>query len=251
MADYCFAPHSDRPRLLPAATFPRWDRLGYQATTAYEEIVPWIETQQAQLEQRLIPNAVSLLDRAIQYFLLGGGNLPFDQLAALRQLIETAQHYWEVNGRLSRGERYEFPAYMTVNRFIELLRSDTVTANPYPVRPIGPASNAITLANVFQYRSSRRAHRWQFWLDAGSPRWLMGVDALFAAPLFVQEWSGRPWTAADTLESNERRLRRILLDLLGRTEERVYLCHSDLATNGQEQTGVLLSLVNAAVPLPI
>ena len=251
LADYCFAPHPDRPRLLSANTFPRWDRLGYQTTTAYEDIVHWIETQQSQLEQRLIPNAISLLDRAIQHFFLGGGSLPFDQLAALRQLIETAQHYWEVSGRLRRGDRYESPAYMTVSRFIQLMRSDAVTSNPYPVRPIGPASNAVTLANVFQYRSSRRAHRWQFWLDAGSPRWLVGVDALFAAPLFVQEWSGRPWTAADTLNANERRLRRILLDLLARAGERVYLCHSDLATNGQEQTGILLALVNAAVPLSV
>jgi hypothetical protein len=211
--------------------------------------VQWIETQQSQLEQRLIPNAVSLLDRAIQHFLFGGGALPFEQLSALRQLIETAQHYWEVDGRLRRSQRFDTPASMTVSRFVQLLQSDTVTANPYPVRPIGPGSNAVLLANVFQYRSSRRAHRWQFWLDAGSPRWLSGVDSLFGAPLFLQGWSGRAWTAADTMDANERRLRRILLDLLGRTEERIYLCHSDLATNGQEQTGVLLSLVNAAVPL--
>ncbi|WP_421657476.1 recombinase family protein [Leptothermofonsia sp. ETS-13] len=248
LADYCFAPHPEHPRLLPANTFPRWDRLGYQVTAAYEDIVQWISTQQAQLEQRLIPNAVSLLDRAIQFFLLGGGTLPFDQLSALRQLIETAQHYWEVNSRLKSRERYESPAYMTVSRFIQLLNSGTVTANPYPVRPMGPASNAVTLATVFQYRSNRRAHRWQFWLDAGSPRWLSGIDALFGAPLFLHEWSGRAWTAVDAMESNERRLRRILLDLLGRTAEKVYLCHSDLATNGQEQTGVLLSLVNVAVP---
>jgi hypothetical protein len=123
-----------------------------------------------------------------------------------------------------------------------------VTANPFPVKPIGSASNAVTLANVFQYRASHRAHRWQFWMDVGSPRWLNGVDALFGAPLFLQAWSGRPWTAADVLRSNEQRLRRILLDLLGRTSDRVYLCHSDLAASGQEQTGVLLSLVNAAVP---
>ncbi len=248
LADYCFAPHPEHPRLLPASTFPRWDRLGYQVTAAYEDIVQWITTQQAQLEQRLIPNAVSLLDRAIQFFLLGGGTLPFDQLSALRQLIETAQHYWEVNGRLRSRERHESPAYMTVSRFIQLLNSGTVTANPYPVRPMGPASNAVTLATVFQYRSNRQAHRWQFWLDAGSPRWLSGIDALFGAPLFLREWSGQVWTAADAIEFNERRLRRILLDLLGRTGERVYLCHSDLATNGQEQTGVLLSLVNLAVP---
>ena len=249
LADYCFVPHPDRPRLLPATTFPRWDRLGYQASNAYQAIVQWIETQQGQLEQRLIPNAVSLLDRAIQHFLFGGGSLPFEQLSALRQLIEAAQHYWEVDSRLRRSQRFDAPAYMTVSRFIQLLQSGTVTANPYPVRPIGPNSNAVLLANVFQYRSSRRAHRWQFWLDAGSPRWLSGVDSLFGAPLFLQGWSGRAWTAADTMDANERRLRRILLDLLSRTEERVYLCHSDLATNGQEQTGVLLSLVNAAVPL--
>ncbi len=249
LADYCFAPHPDRPRLLPVTTFPRWDRLGYQASDAYQAIVQWIETQQAQLEQRLIPNAVSLLDRAIQQFLLGGSSLPFEQLSALRQLIEAAQHYWEVDSRLRRRQRFDAPASTTVSRFIQLLQHGTVTANPYPVRPIGLASNAVLVANVFQYRSSRRAHRWQFWLDAGSSRWLSGVDALFAAPLFLHEWSGRPWTAADTMAANERRLRRILLDLLARVSDRVYLCHSDLATNGQEQTGVLLSLVNGAMPL--
>jgi hypothetical protein len=249
LADYCFAPHPERPRLLPVSTFPRWDRLGYQASTAYERIVTWIANQQAQLEQRLIPNAVSLLDRAIQHFLLGGGGLAFDQLSALRQLLETAQHYWEVNTRRNRSDRQEVPAVMTVSKFIQLLRSDVVTANPFPVRPMGAASNAVTLATVFQYRASHRSHRWQFWLDAGSPRWLSGVDALFAAPLFLRQWSGQAWTAADALDANENRLRRILLDLLARAEERIYLCHSDLATNGQEQLGVLLGLVNAATTL--
>lgn len=249
LADHCFVPHPDRPRLLPATTFPRWDRLGYQTSTAYGALVAWIEGQKAQLEQRLLPSAIVLLDRAIQQFLLGGSVLPFDQLAALRQLLESAQHYWEVSDRLSRSDRTNLPASLTVSRFIQLLRSGTVTANPYPVRPIGPGSNAVTLANVFQYRANRRAHRWQFWMDAGSPRWLSGVDALFGAPLFLQAWSGRPWTSADMMQANENRLRRILLDLLGRAEERIYLCHSDLATSGQEQTGVLLSLVNVAVPL--
>lgn len=249
LADYCFAPHPDRPRLLPANTFPRWDRLGYQVSEAYQGIVQWIETQQTQLEQRLIPNPVALCDRAIQHFLLGGGTLPYNQVAAIRQFIETAQHYWEVNSRLRQGQRTDPSQGIPLKSFIQLIKTGTITANPYPVRPIGLERNAVTLANVFQYRSSRRSHRWQFWLDAASPRWLSGVDSLFAAPLFLQEWSGRTWTGADALHANEQRLRRIVLDLLGRAEERVYLCHSDLATNGQEQTGVLLPLVNVVMPL--
>ncbi len=250
LADYCFAPHPERPRLLPVHTFPRWDRLGYRASEAYTNLVEWITQQQTQLEQRLIPNAIALMDRAIQHFLQGGGGLRFDQLSALRQLLETSQHYWEVTDRLRRIDGHEPSTSLVLSRFIQLLRSGTITANPFPVRSTGANSNAITLATVFQYRASRRRHRWQFWLDAGSSRWLSGVDALFAAPLFLQAWAGTPWTTADALVANEQRLRRILLDLLARCEERVYLCHSDLATNGQEQVGGLIALVNAAIPEP-
>jgi hypothetical protein len=247
LADYCFAPHPDRPRLLPPTTFPRWDRLGYQASEAYQGIAQWLTKQQEQLEQRLIPNPVTLCDRAIQHFLLQGGTLPYNQLAAIRQFLEVAQQYWGVQQRLWQ-QRGEVPPSIVVSRFIQLLRTGAITANPYPVRPLGAEGNAVTLATVFQYRSNRGAHRWQFWLDAASSRWLSGVDALFAAPLFLQDWSGQMWTGADALAANEQRLRRIILDLLARAEERVYLCHSELATNGQEQTGILLPLVNVAVP---
>ena len=247
LADHCFEPHPDRPRLLPSNTFPRWDRLGYQASEAYENMVRWIESQRSQLENRMIPSPVVMLDRAIQRFFLGGSHLPFDQLAGLRELIETAQHYWEVDDRLRRSDLSDAPQSLTVRNFIQMLRNGTVTANPFPVRLIEP--NSVTLATVFQYRSTRRSHRWQFWLDAGSSRWLSGVDSLFAAPLFLQDWSRQVWDVEDTQKMNEQRLRRILLDLLGRTEERLFLCYSDLSTSGQEQTGILTSLVNAAIPL--
>lgn len=254
LADHCFQPDFDRPCLLPAKTFVRWDRLGYQVMAAYDEIGQWIEQQKAQQSQRLIPSPVSLIDRAIQKFFWSGGNLPYDQLAALRELLETAQRYWEVDTRLQQSARQSpiSPTGQptpTIANFIQLLQSGAVTANPFPVKAIGAASNAVVLSNVFQYRSSRRTHRWQFWLDAGSPRWLSGVDALFGYQFFLQDWSGRPLTAEDLLNANEQRLRRILLDLLGRTGERLFLCHSDLATNGQEQMGPLVTLVNASVPL--
>lgn len=258
LADYCFEPHPNRPNLLPPTAYDRWDRLGYAATTAYEQILQWLEMQRKQQEQRLLPSPISLLDRAIQRFLWNGSNLPYDQLAALRELLETAQHYWEVDTRLWLLERSQTlprnenaPPHTTIAEFIQLLRRGTITANPYPVRPIGPAQRrAVTLSTIFQYRSNRRCHRWQFWLDAGSPLWLSGGAAtLFGAPLFLQDRFGHPWTAEDAMNADRERLQRILQDLLGRVGERVYLCHSDLAVNGQEQTGPLLSLVNASVPL--
>lgn len=249
LADHCFEPHPEHPNLLPVTAYDRWDRLGYAATTAYEQILQWLEEQRLQQQQRLLPSPISLLDRAIQRFLWQGSNLPYDQLAALRELLETAQHFWEVDTRLRQSEKTDEPPHIAIAQFIQLLRRGTITANPYPVRPLGLSSRAITLATIFQYRSSRRFHRWQFWLDAGSPLWLSGGAAtLFGAPLFLQHRFSRTWTAEEEINANQQRLQRILRDLLGRVGERVYLCHSDLAVNGQEQDGPLLSLVHASMP---
>jgi hypothetical protein len=275
LADYCFSPNLEQPRLLPVESFARWDRLGHRATTAYSEIVQWLDEQRSQQQQRLIPSCVVVLDRAIQKFLWNGSNLPYDAIAALRELMETAQHYWEVDGRLRQTPREELkvgrsdwqpanlqpgadagaragnPSHTTIAKFIQLLRRGTVTANPYPVRRLAPAApGAVTLATIFQYRASRRSHRWHFWLDASSHLWEIGGAAtLFGAHLFLKEWSGRPWTEEDRINADEERLQRILRDLLGRVGERVYLCHSDLAVNGTEQTRGLSALVHASVPV--
>lgn len=260
LADYCYSPDPESPRLLPVEAFARWDRLGHRATTAYTQIQQWLEGQREQQQQRLIPSCVVILDRAIQKFLWNGSNLPYDQIAALRELMETAQHYWEVDGRLRKLPanttdeeiaRGGTPPQATISQFIQLLRRGTVTANSFPVRRLSATANsAVTLATIFQYRAARGYHRWHFWLDAGSHLWSQGGAAtLFAAPLFLKDWFGQPWTEADKIKADEERLQRILQDLLGRVRDRLYLCHSDLAVNGTEQTGPLLTLVHSSIEL--
>lgn len=245
LADHCFVPDLNQPHLLPATRFSRWDRLGHQAADAYEKIRTWIETQKSQQQQRYPASPVMVLDRGIQDFLWRGNYLPTDQLAALRELMETAQYFWEVEQRL-RLYAPSPEALSDVGRFIRLLLQGTVSANPYPTRTLEQRPEGVTLATVFQYRAQRLSHRWQFWLDAGSPRWLTGRDELFGADVFLSDWPQRPVTAADIETRHEARLDRILKDLICRTEERLILCHSDLALNGQEQLGPLLGLVNTA-----
>jgi len=255
IVDHCFQPDPEQPELLEVTEFPRWDRLGYQATEAYNTLREWIVQQRQARQQRLITSPVNLIDRAIQGFLWRGNYLPYDQLAALRELIETAQHFWEVQGRLRLRQQIANDSLATslspVGRFLQLLLQGIVTANPFPVKPLEPDQQGVTLSTVFQYRSQRLKHRWQFWLDASSPRWLTGTDELFGYPVFLQHRSGAPWTVDFIEQSHEARLERILRDLLGRTTEQVVLCHSDLAVNGQEQTGPLLTLVDLADPLEV
>jgi hypothetical protein len=240
LADYCFAPSLSQPRLLPYSNFPRWDRLGASATKAYDRILAWVERVREQQ-----PSPLNLLTDAIGYFFQQGSYLPFDRLSALRELMETAQHYWLVVERTHSSAEYLASTHQITAQFILLLRQGTVSANPYPVSQLQPQHQSVTLSNIFQYRASKRSHSYHFWLDVGSPLWAEGGAAtLYGANLLLKNRAGKSWTEADTQTSDEQRLERILRDLLYRANDRLYLCNSDLAINGQEQIGALLSLVH-------
>ena len=252
IADACFVPHPDTPNLLPVKTFERWDRIGYIATQAYEEILQWIAEQRQQYHQRLLLTPIFLLYKAIQDFVCNDKNPSYQELAALRELLETAQHYWEIDTRLKQTDSLLLSLHtpetlsITIIEFIQLLRRGTITANPYPIRPIGSTRKAVTLATIFQYRASRKHHRWHFWLDIGSPLWAKGGAAtLFGATLFLRDRLGQPWTAEDEQLAEAQRLQKIVADLLARVSDKLYFCHSDLAVNGQEQIGPLLPLVHS------
>jgi hypothetical protein len=247
LADYCYRVDPQQPYLLSVESFARWDRLGHKATAAYGAIAQWIEETKSQQQQQGFLAPILLLDRAIAHFLGNSSHLPYDLLAALRELMETVQHFWEVDRRLRQNEPSFQTQTATVAQFIQLLRRGTITANPRPVRSFQGNGGAVVLATIFQYRSLRSSHRWQFWLDASSPLWDKGGAAtLLAAPLFLKEWSGRTWMPEDDYEMDRQRLQRILRDLLARVEEKVFLCHSDLGVNGTEQTGPLVPLVHAS-----
>lgn len=241
IADSCFVPHPDHPHLLPVTAFQRWDRIGYAATTAYHEVLQWLEKQRAACSSPTLSHPTTVLFLAIQDFLLKNNHLPYDQMAAIRELLETAQHYWEINTRLGLNN-----TSTTITEFIQLLRNGTITANPYPLQPIGPGSKAVTLTTIFQYRSSRKFHPWHFWLDVGSSLWAKGgASVLFGSQLFLQHRLGEPWTAQEENLLEATRLPNILADLLSRVGEKLYLCHSDLAINGQEELGCMLPLVQS------
>lgn len=245
IADYCYHVDPECPYLSTIEAFPRWDRLGHQATNAYQKIVRWIKAAKIRQQQQSFLTPTILLSEAIEHF-LNSSSLTSDRLAILRELMETAQHFWEVDRRLRQNEPSFQTQTATVAQFIQLLRRGTITANPRPLRQFSPKREAVTLATVFQYRQERSSHRWQFWLDASSPLWSQGGAAtLFAAPLFLKQWTGRSWMPEDEYAMDRERLERILRDVMARATEKIFLCHSDLGVNGTEQAGALLPLVHA------
>ena len=250
IADYCYQYQPQYPVLSPVEAFPRWDRLGHQATDAYQQIVSWIETNKLRQQQQSFLTPTVLLSEAIAHFI--NSSLSSDRLAILRELMETAQHFWEVDRRLRENEPSFQTQTATIAQFIQLLRRGTITANPRPLRQFSPKQEAVILSTVFQYRSLRSSHRWQFWLDASSPLWSQGGAAtLFAAPLFLKQWNERTWMPEDEYKMDKERLQRILRDVMARATEKIFLCHSDLGVNGTEQAGALLPLVHATTQVQL
>lgn len=250
LADYCYNFNPEFPDLLPIESFPRWDRLGDKGSKAYQKICDWIEKKRLVQQQQSYITPVIFFKEAIAFFLGKSQHIEHNTLSALREAIETAQHYWEVDRRLRQVQPSLQTQAVTVANFISLLRRGTITANPRRNNQFAPPENAVSLSTIFQYRSLRTAHRRQYWLDAGSPLWEQGGAAtLFGAPLFLQEWSGRAWMPEDRYNMDRERLQRIVRDLLGRVSEKVILCHSDLGVNGTEQMGALFPLVQASVQI--
>jgi hypothetical protein len=255
LADYCFRPHPEQPELLPIEAYPRWDRLGHSVAHAYETFRQWIAQQQGRLGAQsssvlsssyLTLNPVFVLDRAIQTFLMQRP-LAIDQLTALRELIETAQHYWDVDARLRKAETHWPPPSEAITTFIQLLDRGVVTANAYPTTLGTQARPAVILATTFQYLNARLNHPWQFWLDAGSQLWqYSGAISLWGSSRFLHQ-SNKVVDPAP--QGENQRFQNTLLDLLGRVEKRVYLCHSDLTVNGQPQMGPLMPWIELALPI--
>ncbi|MFM1843639.1 MAG: hypothetical protein RLZZ490_2382 [Cyanobacteriota bacterium] len=248
LADTCYAINPQNPSLLPIETYPRWDRFGYQASHAYNQLRHWLDQQKAALASQSIP-PLEMLMIAIQEQLPPQSTLTYGELESLRELLETLQHFWQVQQTLVGRSITAFQPMLA--QFFQLLSQGTVTARPRPETPpwlLPPP--AITLATIYQYRSRRSWHPWHFWLDAGDRLWEMGgASQLFAAPLFLRHRYAQPWTEAEQQQWDQARFERIIRDLLARVTERLILCHSDVSVRGTEQTGQLLNVIHRAQSL--
>ncbi|NJN60553.1 MAG: recombinase family protein [Coleofasciculaceae cyanobacterium RL_1_1] len=238
IADICYVPDRTVPDLVPLDIFRRRDRLGYRASTAYGYVLDWLRQVRQELAAGQL-NALAILERIVRDW-FWRPQMAYDELVELRATIESSQHYWDVQRQMVRSMSEPMSGAIVqpsdgaelgderliVDRFVALIRSGAIAADPFPVGAgVGDRDSmpSVLLSNIFQYRSTRQTHRWQFWLDAGSSLWTQGGTAeLFGAPLFVQAWAGERLTEEFELQRNEWRLRYVLGDLVARACEKLW-----------------------------
>jgi len=108
------------------------------------------------------------------------------------------------------------------------------------------ATDAVFLAPAYTFLLRNRAVAVQFWLDIGATGWWERLYQPLTHPYVLsQRWPpNEPWTDAEEYRTRQETMRRLLLGLIRRTRDRIYLAVSDYSESGFEQRGPLLSLVN-------
>ena len=105
-------------------------------------------------------------------------------------------------------------------------------------------SDAVFIAPAYTYLMRNRPSRYQFWLDVGSHAWSERLDQPLTHPYVIRRSypENHIWTDDDEQATSFEALYRLVLGLVRRCGERIFLGIADLGEQGFEQRGQLLYL---------
>jgi hypothetical protein len=109
--------------------------------------------------------------------------------------------------------------------------------------------DAVLIAPAYTYLMTNRPVDFQFWLDAGSNGWWERIYQPLTHPYVLRrDWDpGHPWTDEDEYRVRQESLYRLVLGLVRRCRQEIYLGISELGEQGYEQRGPLLQTIQSAL----
>lgn len=114
------------------------------------------------------------------------------------------------------------------------------------------SSEAVLVAPAYSYVMMNRPAAVQIWLDPGSSGWYQRLDQpLTHSYVLSRQWpAGRKWMFADEEQANRENLERLVLGLLQRCRQKIYLAITSLGESGFEERGQLLYAFQEVVNVP-
>lgn len=103
-------------------------------------------------------------------------------------------------------------------------------------------ADAVYMVPAYTFLMRNRSAKYQFWLDVGSVGWWERLDQPLTHPyVLAPGWEfGRVWTDRDEYEHQQDMLYRLMIGLVRRCQDHIYLGISDLGEQGFEQRGPML-----------
>ncbi|MFN8445774.1 MAG: hypothetical protein U0175_33600 [Caldilineaceae bacterium] len=235
-------------------------RITYTLGEAYDRLREWIYVYRANVSGN---NEALPLD---QFFARLFGELlsqpgygfhdDFDAARVASQLVESARNFrWALESGNKRQEdkktrrqgdnpQSEIRNPQLGREYVRLVESGALGA----LFAAGwkEAEDAVLIAPAYTYMLRNRAVDVQFWLDIGSGGWWERLYQPLTHPYVLSpRWAaGQAWTDYDEFKTRQETMERLMLGLIRRTKERIYVGVSEYSENGIEQRGPLLMMVN-------
>jgi hypothetical protein len=207
------------------------ERITFVLGTRYGDLLRWIEAYAAQPPLLLDLFFSRLFDELLArpgY----GFHGDYDAAAAAASLIESVRKFrWSVDV----GDVDELG-----KRYVRMVEGGVVAAQYLRGRS-SVGENAVFIAPAYTFLTENRPVDYQFWLNANSLAWGRRLYQPLTHPfVLTRDWPReRKWTEEDELTTGDEMLRRVVLGLLRRCRQRVYLEFSDLNSRGREERGPL------------
>ena len=173
----------------------------------------------------------------------------YDAARVANQLVGSARNFrWALEESLvpegGRASSVPLSPVQLGREYLQLIGSGALGALYVPGWAV--ADDAVFLAPAYTFLMRNRAVDIQFWIDIGSGGWWERLYQPLTHPhVLSPRWPvNQPWSDFDEYQSRQDSMHRLLLGLLRRTRQRVYVGMSDYSESGFEQRGPLLMLIN-------
>jgi hypothetical protein len=175
-----------------------------------------------------------------------GFHLNLDAARIAGSLIESVRKF-----RLAMEPSFvdlDHPDFDLGREYFQVLE-DGILAAQYLESWRGGEPDAILVAPAYSYLMMNHPATIQFWLDPGSSGWFQRLDQpLTHTRVLSRGWpADRQWMYGDEEQANLESMRRLVLGLVRRCRQKIYLCMSTLGESGFEQRGRLLIALQAVL----
>jgi hypothetical protein len=219
----------------PQALGRLWETVGYQLRQPYEALRVWLETY-----QRGDPEALDIMLSRLFGDLLSRPGFSFRDDPALTRacarLVESAAKF-----RLAVGMDAGIDERDVSRQYVELILGGIASA-AYLVDWPEESTEGVILAPAYAYLTRDVRSRFQFWIDLGAQGWWNRPNQPLTHPYVLsRRWSvGRPWRDIEEEQTRREVLVRVLQGLAARCTQGIYLAHSELGMDGDQQNDRLL-----------
>jgi hypothetical protein len=211
------------------------ERISYSIGEKYDHLRLWLD-EYRQSTPNDLDHFLGMLFGEILSQPGYGFHLDYDMSQVAANLIESIRKF-----RMVTDESLAKAGIHYGKEYIEMVHDGLIAAQYIP-RWQAQEENAVFIAPVYTFLMNNYAVDIQFWLDIGNYSWSERLFQLLTHPYVLsRNWKERKiWTDIEEVETGDQVLYTLVLGLLNRCRQKIYLGLSEFNEQGYEQRGPLL-----------